>query len=167
MRGEKRQSSLSDEINKDSQGGCRIFLQPLLATCKHNPLFSILHDKQANLYLLYYGAELLETFPDVPAHFAFRLSAGRLYNAGVKRSSLCGAFGLDIRTIARIGKAMSLPDPDELMVLLRGRQRPRKLTPEIQCFIREMMETAFELHPQAPSRYLCQHRCENGVKQPV
>jgi hypothetical protein len=129
-------------------------LQPLLGTCKHNPLFSILHDKQANLYLLYYGAELLETFPDVPAHFAFRLSAGRLYNAGVKRSSLCEAFGLDIRTIARIGKAMSLPDPDELMVLLRGRQRPRKLTPEIQCFIREMMETAFELHPQAPSRYL-------------
>ena len=40
----------------------------------------------------------LEVFPDIADHFALRLCAGRLYNAGIKKSALANAFGMDIRT---------------------------------------------------------------------
>ena len=129
-------------------------LQSLLGTCKPNPIFAVVRDKKAGVILLYYGLELLERFPDRPDHFALRLCAGRLYNAGVKRKVLAETFGMDIRTIARIAEAMAQVEPDMLLEILRGRQRPRKLTPEIATFVRGMMETAFAFHSAAPSRYL-------------
>jgi transposase len=103
---------------------------------------------------LYYGLEMLERFPDRLDHFALRLCAGRLYNAGIKKRDIEQAFGMDIRTIARIADAMKEADPDRLFQILQGRQRARKLTPEIASFLREMVETALSLHPRSPSRYL-------------
>jgi hypothetical protein len=131
-----------------------INLQPLLGTDKSNPLFRALRDQEGERILLYYGLELLEVFPDYPDHFALRLCAGRLYNAGIKKCAIAKAFDMDIRTIARIARAMCASEPDELFRILQGRQRPRKLTPDISALIREMCETAFALHPRSPSRYL-------------
>jgi len=126
----------------------------LLGVCKHNPLFSLQRDKDGGRMLFYYGAELLESFPDDQAHFALRLCAGRLYNANLPRKLLEDAFGLDIRTIARVAKALLLDKPDELMGVLQGRQRPRKLTPEIAAFVEAMCDTAFAMHPRDYSRFL-------------
>ena len=129
-------------------------LQDLLGTSKSNPLFRVCRDCEQSEILLYYGLELLERFPDCPDHFAMRLCAGRLYNAGIRKRDIAEAFGMDIRTIARIAGAMKEADPDRLFLILRGRQRARKLTPEIASFIREMLDAAFSLHPRRPSRYL-------------
>jgi len=131
-------------------------LQPLLGVCKHNPLFSLQCDKAGGRLLLFYGAELLETFPDSPHHFALRLCAGRLYNSGVPRKALKAAFGLDVRTIRRVAKALKQDDPEVLTGVLQGRQRPRKLSVEVAAFVEAMCDTAFDLHPRAPSRYLLQ-----------
>jgi transposase len=129
-------------------------VQDLLGTSKSNPLFRVCRNRGRNEILLYYGMELLETFLDCPDHFAMRLCAGRLYNAGIKKRDIEQAFGMDIRTIARIANAMKEADPDRLFQILQGRQRARKLTPEIVSFLREMVETALSLHPRSPSRYL-------------
>ena len=104
--------------------------------------------------MLFYGAELLESFPDSPLHFALRLCAGRLYNSGVPRKALNVAFGLDIRTIRRIAGALKQEDPELLMAVLQGRQQPRKLTAKIAALVEAMCDTAFDFHPEAPSRYL-------------
>jgi hypothetical protein len=129
-------------------------LQPLLGVCKQNPYFAIQRDEAGGRLLLFYGFALLELFPDAPEHFALRLCAGRLYNAGVPRKVLTEAFRLDIRTIRRVAEALKQEDPEVLAGVLQGRQRPRKLTAEITAFVEAMCDTAFDLHPQAPSRYL-------------
>ena len=131
-----------------------LLVQSLLGTDKSNPLFRVLRDPEHKRILLYYGLDLLEVFPDIADHFALRLCAGRLYNAGIKKSAIANAFGIDIRTIARIAQAMRKSEPDDLFYVLQGRQRPRKLTPEIAALIREMCDTAFALHPRSPSQYL-------------
>lgn len=76
----------------------------------------------------------MELFPDAPEHFALRLCAGRLFNSGVPRKALTAAFGLDIRTIRRVAMALKQEDMEVLAGVLQGRQRPRKLTPEITAF---------------------------------
>lgn len=129
-------------------------VQDLLGTSKSNPLFRVCRDNAQEEILLFYGLELLERFPDCPDHFALRLCAGRLYNAEVKKCEISKAFRMDIRTIARIADAMRESEPEELIRVLQGRQRARKLTPEIASFLREMVDTAFSLHPRCPSRYL-------------
>lgn len=131
-----------------------ILLQPLLGVCKQNPYFAIQRDEAGGRLLLFYGFALLEVFPDAPVHFALRLCAGRLYNAGVPRKVLTDAFQLDIRTIRRVAKALKQDDPEVLNRVLQGRQRPRKLTAEIAAFVEAMCDTAFDQQPQAPSRYL-------------
>jgi len=129
-------------------------VQDLLGTSKSNPLFRVCRDTGQGELLLYYGLEMLERFPDRLDHFALRLCAGRLYNAGIRKCDIAKTFGMDIRTIARIAHAMKEADPDRLFEVLQGRQRARKLTPEIASFLREMVETALSLHSRSPSRYL-------------
>lgn len=129
-------------------------VQDLLGTSKSNPLFRVCRDHAQEEILLYYGLELLERFPDCPDHFALRLCAGRLYNAGIRKRDIAEAFGMDIRTIARVADAMRESEPQGLIRVLQGRQQARKLTPEITSFLREMVDTAFSLHPRRPSRYL-------------
>jgi len=113
-----------------------------------------MHDEAGARLLFFYGLELLETFPACPHHFALRLCAGRLYNSGVPRKALSAAFGLDIRTIRRVAEALKQDDPDVLVGVLQGRQRSRKMTPTIAAFVEAMCDTAFDDHPEAPSRYL-------------
>jgi len=126
----------------------------LLGVCKSNPLFSLQRDKAGGRLLLFYGAELLEVFPACPHHFALRLCAGRLYNAGLPRALLSTTFGLDIRTIRRVADSLKQASPDELLAVLKGRQRPRKLTAEMAGFVEGMCPAAFALQPRSPSRFL-------------
>jgi hypothetical protein len=86
-------------------------VQDLLGTSKSNPLFRVCRNSGQREILLYYGLELLERFPDCPDHFAMRLCAGRLYNAGIRKRDIAEAFGMDIRTIARIAEAMRNSEP--------------------------------------------------------
>jgi hypothetical protein len=67
-------------------------LQQLLGVCNRNPIFTLQRDRAGGRLLLFYGAELLESFPEDPEHFSLRLCAGRLYNAGLPRKALSKAF---------------------------------------------------------------------------
>lgn len=129
-------------------------LQQLLGVCNRNPIFTLQRDRAGGRLLLFYGAELLESFPEDPEHFSLRLCAGRLYNAGLPRKALSKAFDMDIRTIRRVAVALVREDAGELLGVLQGRQRTRKLTLSIQSFVLAMCETAFAAQPRAPTRYL-------------
>ena len=85
---------------------------------------------------MYYGAELLEVVPEDGRHAAFKLLLGRLFNAGVKGTALRRCFGVDRKTMQRWGQALQSGDAEQLVRALAGRGGHRKLTPEIQSFVR-------------------------------
>jgi len=112
-------------------------LQPVLGTGKRNPIFSVCRQAGFPPSLhVYYGAELLEVVPEDRSHVAFKLLLGRLFNAGVKGTVLCRSFGVDRKTLQRWGRALQSGDAEQLVRALAGRGGHRKLTPEIQSFVR-------------------------------
>ena len=54
------------------------------------------------------GLELFEIVADDHEHMDFKIMAGRLYNAGVKVTTLEDTFSLDRKTIGSWGRASSL-----------------------------------------------------------
>lgn len=111
-------------------------LQQILGTDKRNPVFSAFRDTVHETVHVYYGAQLLEVVPDDREHAAYKLLVGRLYNAGVNRTVLRGAFHADPKTMSRWGRAAKSANPQEMIRILAGRQYGRKLTSEIQIYIR-------------------------------
>ena len=112
-------------------------LQPILGTDKRNPIFSVCRQAGAPPSLhVYYGAELLEVVPEEGRHAAFKLLVGRLFNAGVKGTALRRCFGVDRKTMQRWGRALQSVDPEQLVRALAGRGGHRKLTAEIQSYVR-------------------------------
>lgn len=112
-------------------------LQPVLGTDKRNPVFSVCRQSGDPPSLhVYYGAELLEVIPEDGRHAAFKLLVGRLFNAGVKGTALRRCFGVDRKTMQRWGQALQSGDAEQLVRVLAGRGGQRKLTPEIQSFVR-------------------------------
>jgi hypothetical protein len=112
-------------------------LQPVLGTDKRNPIFSVCRQAGPPPTLhVYYGAELLEVVLEDRRHAAFKLLVGRLFNAGVKGTALRRCFGVDRKTMQRWGQALQSGDAEQLVRALAGRGGHRKLTPEIQSFVR-------------------------------
>lgn len=112
-------------------------LEPILGTDKRNPIFSVCRQAGPPPRLhVYYGAELLEVVPEDRGHTAFKLLVGRLFNAGVKGTILGRCFGVDRKTMQRWGQALQSGDAEQLVRALAGRGGQRKLTPEIQSFVR-------------------------------
>lgn len=112
-------------------------LQPVLGTDKRNPIFSVCRQTGSPPSLhVYYGAELLEVVPEDAQHPAFKLLVGRLYNAGIKALALQRSFGVDRKTMQRWGQALQSGDAQQLVRALAGRGGHRKLTPEIESFVR-------------------------------
>lgn len=110
--------------------------QLLLGTDKRNPLLTIYRDKSERLLLVYYGLELLEVVSAKPQDPNYKLLVGRLYNAGVSVKALETTFQVDRKTMRRWGQALLSGDAKELVRVLEGRQRARKLTIEIQAYVR-------------------------------
>lgn len=111
-------------------------LQQILGTDKRNPVFSAFRDEGREVVHVYYGAQLLEIVADSREHAAYKMLVGRLYNAGVNRKALRRAFKADPKTMSRWGRAAKSATPDEIARILAGRQYRRKLTSEIQTYIR-------------------------------
>jgi len=133
-------------------------LQRVLGTDKRNPAFSV--DRQggnpSSLHV-YYGAELLEVVPEDRQHPAFKLLVGRLYNAGVKALALQRSFGVDRKTMQRWGQALQSEDAEQLVRALAGRGGHRKLTCEIQSFVRVRFP---EIYQQSRAGYSQRLRAE-------
>lgn len=110
--------------------------QLILGADKRNPVINIYENPDQTQFHVYYGFELMEVVPDLPTNHAFKLMVARLYNAGVKARSLSEAFEVDRKTMQRWGRALNSGDAQELVRVLEGRWSRRKLTPEIQAYVR-------------------------------
>jgi transposase-like protein len=133
-------------------------LQPILGTDKRNPIFSVCRQAGPPSSLhVYYGAELLEVVPEERQHPAFKLLVARLYNAGVKGVELQRRFRVDRKTMRRWGQALQSGDAEQLVRALAGRGGHRKLTPEIQSFVRVRFP---EIYQQSRAGYSQRLRTE-------
>jgi hypothetical protein len=112
--------------------------QLLLGTDKRNPLFTVYHQdegERAELHV-YYGLELLEVVSAERDEPDFKMLVGRLANAGVSRRVLQHTFEVDPKTMRQWGRALRCRNASELIRVFAGRRANRKLTPEIQAYVR-------------------------------
>ena len=113
--------------------------QLILGTDKRNPLFTVYAweegEDEEQLHV-YYGLELLEVVPADRNAASFKMLVGRLYNAGLSRRVLQETFGVDLKTIQRWAGALRSRDAEELVRVLAGRRAGRKLTPQIEAYVR-------------------------------
>ena len=80
---------------------------------------------------------LLERVPRERDHIAFKMLLARLYNAGVKVVSLVICFGVAHTTLRRWGLALLSGDVDRINRAFCGQGAERKVTPEIEFYIRD------------------------------
>lgn len=111
-------------------------LQLILPTDKRNPCFSLYLDEAEQEIHVYYGLELLEIVPNESEHSAYKLLAGRLYNAGVKVRVLEEVFEADRKTMRLWGRALRSRDKEQLQQVLLGRGVSRKRTPAVEGYVR-------------------------------
>ncbi len=113
--------------------------QLILGTDKRNALFTVYEweedDGEEQLHV-YYGLELLEVVPADRNAPSFKMLVGRLYNAGLSRRVLQETFRVDLKTIQRWAAALRNRDGEELVRVLAGRRAGRKLTPQIEAYVR-------------------------------
>jgi hypothetical protein len=83
-----------------------------------------------------YGLEVLEVVPNDPRSPAYRLLGARLYNAGLRVRTLEGVFGLDRKTLRKWGLALRSGDRKWLAEVVAGRSGRRKLTLEMESYVR-------------------------------
>jgi hypothetical protein len=111
-------------------------LQLILGPDKSNPSFCLYTDEEEKNIHVYYGLELLEVVPNNRESPAYRLLAARLYNANVRVRTLEEVFGLDRKTMRKWGLALRSGDRQWLIDVLQGRWGRRKVTLEIESFVR-------------------------------
>lgn len=111
-------------------------LQLILGTDKRNPSFCLYTDADEHELHVYYGLELLEVVPNDRDSPAYRLLAARLYNAGLRVTTLTALFGLDRKTLRTWGLALRSGDRDWLADMLDGRWGRRKFTRVLESYVR-------------------------------
>ena len=79
---------------------------------------------------------LFEVVPDDRNDMRFKLMVAHLYTAGVKVKALAEAFAVDPKTMNHWGRALRSGDPKRLAEALAGREGRRKLTAEVEAFVR-------------------------------
>jgi hypothetical protein len=105
--------------------------QLILPTDKRYPCFTLYTTEDQQSIRVFYGLELVEVVPDAPDQMAFKMLAGRLYNAGVLVAKLEEVFRADRKTIRSWGDAIVSRDPERLARVLLGRGVNQKRTPAI------------------------------------
>ena len=120
-------------------------LTPILGTDKSNPAFSVYSPTDSkDFYEVYFGLALLEKVNGNTDGIQFKYLIGRLYNAGITRNKLIEAFGLPLSTIRRYGEAVKSEDPEEMMRRFSGQGAKRKLTPEIENYVRDAFREVYQ-----------------------
>jgi len=109
--------------------------QLILPTDKRNPCFTLYTTEDQQSIRVFYGLELMEVVPDDPDQMAFKMLAGRLYNAGVQVAKLEEVFKADRKTIRSWGEAIVSRDPERLARVLLGRGVNQKRTPAIDKYV--------------------------------
>ena len=110
--------------------------QLILGTDKRNPLFTVYADEEEEQLHVYYGLELLEVVSADRNDPNFKMLVGRLYNCGLNLVVLQRTFEVDPKTIQRWAGALRSRDAHQLLRVLAGRRGGRKLTLEIEAYVR-------------------------------
>ena len=151
-------------MQEQEHGGATIeqtlYLQQILGTDKRNPAFTVCRDAGGQQLHVYYGAQVLQVVPADKSHAEFKLLVARLYNAGLKVKTLVEEFGVSRKTMKRWGDALKSGDPDRLVQALRGRGGHRKLTLEIQSYVRMRFPSIY-----AETRYAYSQRMRGEIEQ--
>jgi len=137
-----------------------LYLQQILGTDKRNPVLTVCRDAAGRQFYVYYGAHLLQVVPADKSHAEFKLLVAQLYNAGLKVKTLAAEFGVSRKTMKRWGDALKSGDPDRLVQALRGRGGHRKLTPEIQSYVRLRFPRIY-----AETRYAYSQRMRKEIEE--
>ena len=112
-------------------------LIPILGTDKSNPAFSVYTPiGNKDFFEVYFGLALLEKVNGNTDDIQFKYLVGRLYNAGITRNKLVEAFEVPLSTMRRYGEAVKSNDPEEMMRRFSGQGAEKKLTQEIENYIR-------------------------------
>jgi len=85
---------------------------------------------------LYIGLAEVERIPFDKDHILFKMLLGRMYNCKYKLDELVKSFGPSHKTIRLWGKALLSSDLDYIRKVFAGHENKRKITPEIDGFIR-------------------------------
>ena len=85
---------------------------------------------------LYIGLAEVERIPFDRDHILFKMLLGRMYNSKYKLDDLVEKFGPSHKTIRLWGKALLSSDLDYIRKVFAGHENKRKITPEIDGFIR-------------------------------
>jgi hypothetical protein len=110
-------------------------LHSLLGLDKSNPLIEILIDPATPEHLLvHFGMHLLETVKR--GGVEEQLLIARLYNAAFSRKKLREVFGYDRKTMRSWGEALKSGDFDRIQRAFSGQGALRKITPELETYIR-------------------------------
>ncbi|MBI3859126.1 MAG: hypothetical protein HY296_02640 [Thaumarchaeota archaeon] len=106
-----------------------------LPGCAYDPLFTVYAEEEERLHV-YYGLELLEVVSADREDPSFKMLVGRLYNAGLNRRVLSETFQVDPKTMQGWGRALRCGDARQLVRVLAGVRAKRKLTAEIEAYVR-------------------------------
>ena len=85
---------------------------------------------------LFIGLAELERIPFDKEHILFKMFLGRMYNCKYKLDDLVRKFGPSHKTIRLWGKALLSSDLEYIRKVFAGHENKRKITPEIDGFIR-------------------------------
>ena len=121
-----------------------MILQPILVPVKGAPdIVLSVNPQYPDELFVFLGMALLERVPRLRDHIAFKMLLARLYNAKVKVRTLVECFGVAHTTLRRWGLALLSGDLDRLKRAFCGQGAERKITPEIERYVRDRFH---ELH---------------------
>lgn len=115
-----------------------IVLQPILVPVKGAPDIILSRDPNSpDELFVFLNMALLEKVPHRREDPAFKMLLGRLHNAGVSAQRLTDRFGTARSTLRRWGRALKSGDMDRIREALSGQGAARKVTPEIEGYVRD------------------------------
>lgn len=119
-----------------------MYLQPVLTPVKGATMDFVLSvdPKQPEELFVFLGMALLEKVPRLRNHITFKMLLARLYNAKVRVATLVKCFGVARTTLRRWGLALKSGDMDRINHAFSGQGSPRKVTPEIERYVRDRFQ---------------------------
>lgn len=122
-----------------------IVLQPILVPVNGEPdiILSVAPDSPEELFV-FLDMALLEKVPHLREAPAFKMLLARLHNAGVSGQRLTDRFGAARSTLRRWGRALKSGDMDRIRDAFSGQGATRKVTPEIESYVRDRFRDLHE-----------------------
>jgi transposase len=131
-----------------------IYLQTIIGVDKKNPYITLVRDSEKKIINVYWGASLLEVVDDHPDNPNLKFVIARLFNAGLNKKKLVDTFGYCYNTIRRWGDALKTNDALTIVHAFSGQGAPKKLSEEIQSFVRYRFNSVYAKNKYSYSKII-------------